>query len=132
MTRVKSRVTKMRLESRLESSHESRVNTSASCHVMSRHVTSCHVMSRHVTSKVAGPRPTLHCQLTFHTQLIQIWHNRVRWLSRRVPIPGFTRIYQDPSMKVLSLMAIGRGKKHTLINTPSRSYHTASAVYTLV
>ena len=29
MTRVKSRVTKMRLESRLESSHESRVNTSA-------------------------------------------------------------------------------------------------------
>ena len=33
----------------------------------------------------------------------------------------FTRIYQDPSMKILSWMAIGRGKKHTLINTPSRS-----------
>ena len=31
------------------------------------------------------------------------------------------RIYQDPSMKILSWMAIGRGKKHTLINTPSRS-----------
>ena len=29
----------------------------------------------------------------------------------------FTRIYQDPSMKILSWMAIGRGKKHTLINT---------------
>ena len=36
-------------------------------------------------------------------------------------VPGFTRIYQDPSMKILSWMAIGRGKKHTLINTPSRS-----------
>ena len=36
-------------------------------------------------------------------------------------LPGFTRIYQDPSMKILSWMAIGRGKKHTLINTPSRS-----------
>ena len=29
--------------------------------------------------------------------------------------------YQDPSMKIPSWMAIGRGKKQTLINTPSRS-----------
>ena len=71
-----------------------------SCHVMSRHATSCHVTSRHVTSRHATSchvmsrrksrtvtRPALHCQLTFHTQLIQIRHNRVCWLSRRVPIP---------------------------------------------
>ena len=32
-----------------------------------------------------------------------------------------TRIYQDPSMKIPSWMAICRGKKQTLINTPSRS-----------
>ena len=38
-----------------------------------------------------------------------------------VHIPGFIRIYQDPSMKIPSWMAIGRGKKQTLINTPSRS-----------
>ena len=31
-----------------------------------------------------------------------------------------SRIYQDPSMKIPSWMAIGRGKKQTLINTPSR------------
>ena len=52
------------------------------CHVISRHVTSrnvtsCHVMSRHITSR----------HDFFHTQLIQVRHNRVRWLSRRVPIP---------------------------------------------
>ena len=67
-----------------------------SCHVMSRHVTSCHVMSRHVTScHVMSRRKwrdghTTNALLStdfFHTQLIQIRHNRVRWLSRRVPIP---------------------------------------------
>ena len=41
--------------------------------------------------------------------------------SNYLSISRFTRIYQDPSMKILSRMAIGRGKKHTLINTPSRS-----------
>ena len=41
----------------------------------------------------------------------------------------FTRIYQDPSMKILSWMAIGRGKKHTLINTPSRSSSEVNTPY---
>ena len=60
-----------------------------SCHVTSCHVTSCHFMSRHVTSNVAG-RLTINASLStdfFRTQLIQIRHNRVLWLSRRVPIP---------------------------------------------
>ena len=44
-------------------------------------------MSCHVESCGTVTRPTLHCQLTFHTQLIWIKHDRVRWLSRRLPIP---------------------------------------------
>ena len=76
-----------------------------SCHVMSRHVTSCHVIhviSRHVTSchvmsrHVMSRRKSWDCHTTnaslsttdfFHKQLIQIRHNRIRWLSRRVLIP---------------------------------------------
>ena len=72
-----------------------------SCHVMSRHVTSyhvtsCHVMSRHIMScHVMSRRKSRDCHTInaslstdfFHTQLIQVRHNRVRWLSRRVPIP---------------------------------------------
>ena len=82
-----------------------------SCHVTSRHVTSCHVMSRHVTSyhvtscrvvsrhimscHVMSRRKSRDCHTInaslsfdfFHTQLIQVRYNRVRWLSRRVPIP---------------------------------------------
>ena len=33
-------------------------------------------------------------------------------------LPGFTRIYQDPSMKIPSWMAIGREKKQMLIKYP--------------
>ena len=87
-----------------------------SCHVMSRHVisrnvtsghvtschvTSCHVLPRHVTSRhvtscyVISRRKsrdghTTNASLStdfFHTQSIQIKHDRVRWLSRRLPIP---------------------------------------------
>ena len=86
-----------------------------SCHVMSRHVTSCHVtschvMSRHVTSRHVTSCPVmsrhviscyvLSCRKSrdghatnaslstdfFHTQSIQIKHDRVRWLPRRLPI----------------------------------------------
>ena len=57
-------------------------------HVMSRHVTSCHVMLRHITSKVAGPSHDQRFIVKFfHTQIIQIKQDRVRWLSRRLPIP---------------------------------------------
>ena len=70
-------------------------------HVMSRHVTSCHVTSCHVVSRhimschVMSRRKSRDCHMInaslstdfFHTQLIQVRHNRVRWLSRRVPIP---------------------------------------------
>ena len=59
-----------------------------SCHVlprhaMSRNVTSCHVVARHVTSKSRDIHTTNASLSTdfFHTQLIQIRHNRVRWLS---------------------------------------------------
>ena len=77
-----------------------------SCHAMSRHaisrnVTSCHVLPRHVTSRhvtscyVISLRKsrdghTTNASLStdfFHTQSIQIKHDRVRWLSRRLPIP---------------------------------------------
>ena len=72
-----------------------------SCHVTSRHVTSCHVLPRHVTSRhvtscyVISRRKsrdghTTNASLStdfFHTQSIQIKHDRVRWLSRRLPIP---------------------------------------------
>ena len=82
-----------------------------SCHVMSHHVMSCHVMrrlapschvmqrhvmSRHVTSCYVISRRkswdghTTNASLStdfFHTQSIQIKHDRVRWLSRRLPIP---------------------------------------------
>ena len=66
-----------------------------SCHVMSRHVTSCPVMSRHVIScYVISRRKSRDGHATnaslstdfFHTQSIQIKHDRVRWLSRRLPI----------------------------------------------
>ena len=69
-----------------------------SCHViylMSRHGTSCHVMSRHVISfYVISHRKSRDGHATnaslstdfFHTQSIQIKHDRVRWLSRRLPI----------------------------------------------
>ena len=67
-----------------------------SCHVMSRHVTSghvtsCHVMSCHVMSRrKSRDCHTINASLStdfFHTLLIQVKHNRVHWLSRRVPIP---------------------------------------------
>ena len=66
-----------------------------SYHVMSRHVTSCPVMSRHVIScYVISRRKSRDGHATnaslstdfFHTQSIQIKHDRVRWLSRRLPI----------------------------------------------
>ena len=64
-----------------------------SCHVMSRHVTSCPVMSRHVIScYVISRRKSRDGHATnaslstdfFHTQSIQIKHDRVCWLSRRL------------------------------------------------
>ena len=72
-----------------------------SCHVMSRLAPSCHVMPRHVMSRhvtscyVISRRKsrdghTTNASLStdfFHTQSIQIKHDRVRWLSRRLPIP---------------------------------------------
>ena len=62
-----------------------------SCHVMSCHVTSYHIMSCHVMSRQKSRDcHTINASLStdfFHTQLIQVRHNRVRWLSRRVPIP---------------------------------------------
>ena len=67
-----------------------------SCHVMSHHVTSCNVMSCHVTSwhvmsrRKSRDGHTTNASLStdfFHTQLIRIEHDRVRWLSRRLPIP---------------------------------------------
>ena len=79
-----------------------------SCHVMSYHVMSRHVTSRHVTSCHISPlmsRHVISCYVIsrrksrdghmtnaslstdfFHTQSIQIKHDRVRWLSRRLPI----------------------------------------------
>ena len=75
-----------------------------SCHVlprhdtslMSRHATSRNVTSGHVTSCYVISRQksrdghTTNASLStnfFHMQLIQIKHDRVRWLSRRLPIP---------------------------------------------
>ena len=67
-----------------------------SCHVMSRHVTSCHVLPRHVTSwhvmsrRKSRDGHTTNASLStdfFHTQLIRVEHDRVRWFSRRLPIP---------------------------------------------
>ena len=72
-----------------------------SCHVMSRnvtsrHVTSCHVMSRHVTSwhvmsrRKSRDGHTTNASLStdfFHTPLIRVEYDRVRWFSRRLPIP---------------------------------------------
>ena len=57
-----------------------------SCHVMSRHIMSCHVMSRRKSRDCHTINASLSTDF-FHTQLIQVRHNRVRWLSRRVPIP---------------------------------------------
>ena len=56
-----------------------------SCHTTSRHVTSCHVMSRRKSHDCNTINASLSTDL-FHTQLIQVRYNRVRWLSRRVPI----------------------------------------------
>ena len=67
-----------------------------SCHVMPRHVVSRHVTSCHVTSCYVMSRRksrdghTTNAPLStdfFHTQFIWIKHDRVRWLSRRLPIP---------------------------------------------
>ena len=67
-----------------------------SCHVMPRHVMSRHVISWHVTSgyviscRKSRDSHTTNAPLStdfFHMQLIQIKHDRVRWLSRRLPIP---------------------------------------------
>ena len=67
-----------------------------SCHVMPRHVVSRHVTSRHATSWYVMSRRksrdghTTNAPLStdfFHTQFIWIKHDRVRWLSRRLPIP---------------------------------------------
>ena len=70
-----------------------------SCPVMARHGTSWHIMARHGTHgtswhvmsrrKSRDGHTTNASLLTdfFHTQIIQIRHNRVRWLPRRVPIP---------------------------------------------
>ena len=67
-----------------------------SCNVMPRHVMSRHVISRHVTSCYVISRRksrdghTTNASLSTdfsHMQLIQIKHDRVRWLSRRLPIP---------------------------------------------
>ena len=77
-----------------------------SYHVMSRHVTSCHVTSCHVLPRHVTSRHVTSCYVIsrrkswdghastnaslstdfFHTQSIQIKHDRVRWLSRRLPI----------------------------------------------
>ena len=59
-----------------------------SCHILPRHVTSCHIALRHITSKFAGRSRDQRfiANWLFHTQSIQIKHDRVRWLSRRLPI----------------------------------------------
>ena len=76
-----------------------------SCHIMSYHVMSHHVTSRHVTSCPVMLRHVISCYVIsrrksrdghatnaslstdfFHTQSIQIKHDRVRWLSRSLPI----------------------------------------------
>ena len=82
-----------------------------SCHVMhvmylvSRHATPCHVKAYHVMSRHVTLRHVTSCYVIslrksrdghmtnaslstdfFHTQPIQIKHDRVRWLSRRLPI----------------------------------------------
>ena len=73
-----------------------------SCHIFPRHVTSCHIMLRHITSKVADGHATNASLSTdfFHTQSIQIKHDRVRWLSRRLPIQyrisGIWSSYRQP------------------------------------
>ena len=67
-----------------------------SCHVMPRHVMSRHVISWHVTScyviscRKSRDSHTINVSLStdfFHMQLIQIKHDRVRWLSPMLPIP---------------------------------------------
>ena len=61
------------------------------CHVVSRHVTLRHATSWHVMSRrKSRDGHTTNASLStvfFHTQLIWIKHDRVRWLSRRLPIP---------------------------------------------
>ena len=69
-------------------------------HVTSRHVTSCHILPRHVTWRHVLSCYVISCRKSrdghatnaslstdfFHTQSIQIKHDYVRWLSRRLPI----------------------------------------------
>ena len=66
------------------------------CHVKAYHVMSRHVTLRHVTScyvislRKSRDGHTTNASLStdfFHTQPIQIKHDRVRWLSQRLPIP---------------------------------------------
>ena len=70
-----------------------------SSHVISRNVTSCHILPRHVTSchiicyVISRPKSrdghATNTSLStdfFHTQSIRIKHDRVCWLSRRLPI----------------------------------------------
>ena len=56
-----------------------------SCPVMSRHVISCYVISRRKSRDGHATNASLSTDF-FHTQSIQIKHDRVRWLSRRLPI----------------------------------------------
>ena len=55
-------------------------------YVMSRHATSWHVMSRRKSRDGHTTNASLSTDF-FHTQLIRIKYDRVRWLSRRLPIP---------------------------------------------
>ena len=57
-----------------------------SCHVLPRHVTSCYVISRRKSRNGHTTNASLSTDF-FHTKSIQIKHDRVRWLSRRLPIP---------------------------------------------
>ena len=54
-------------------------------HVTTRHATSWHVMSRRKSRDGHTTNASLST-VFFHTQLIWIKHDRVRWLSRMLPI----------------------------------------------
>ena len=56
-----------------------------SCPVMSRHVISCYVISRRKSRDGHATNTSLSTDF-FQTQSIRIKHDRVRWLSRRLPI----------------------------------------------
>ena len=61
-------------------SHQATSHNVTSCHVVSRHVTSWHVISRRKSRDGHTTNASLSTDF-FHTQLIKIRHNRVRWLS---------------------------------------------------